>query len=335
MFEAFLEKARLIHGDRYTYGLFSERDEKSRTKIICDVHGPFWQTRQNHLKGSGCKPCALEFRTTTVEEFIERSQQIHGIGTFDYSRVIQFKSTREKVLIICPNHGEFYQQARDHMRGVSCQNCAIERSRTNFEEFVARARLIHGDRYHYFKETWGLIPGFVELTCSEHGRFKQNWYNHTIGMGCARCVSQVSRAETRLFEWINESVEESVIQSNRKVIYPKELDIYIPSLALAVEFNGIAYHDKLLWSQSVLNEGIVSRESEKSQICKSIGIRLIHIWEDDYLSDEELWSNSVIDAVVLARSENLSALDSLIRNLSEDASKSIPRVTGQLSNWKG
>jgi len=57
-----------------------------------------------------------------TEKLILKFQKIHG-DVFDYSKVI-FESLTSKVIIICPEHGEFTQQPRLHLRGSNgCKTC--------------------------------------------------------------------------------------------------------------------------------------------------------------------------------------------------------------------
>lgn len=327
--EKFIKKARAVHGDLYDYSKVGEKDTKGRSPFICKVHGEFWQFRQNHLQGRGCLKCSSLKRTTTVEEFIERSRVTHG-DTFDYSKVEQFVTTRDKVLIVCPIHGDFEQAARDHMRGIGCAKCAIDRTKTTFESFVENAKIVHEGRYDYVKESWRLKDGFVDVICPDHGVYSQNSYNHSIGMGCPKCKSIISKPEIEIFEKLSGAISETIVQSNRTVIKPKELDIWIPSLNLALEFNGIAYHDKALWVKS-LTTPIQSKEKDKTDLCSNKGIVLLHIWEDDYKQDKDWWINTCLEAIGYARSNDKESLDSLITSMNSKALVNIPTVTGQLS----
>ena len=57
-----------------------------------------------------------------TELLIYKFKKIHG-NNFDYSKVI-FESLTSKVIIICPEHGEFLQQPRLHLRGSNgCKVC--------------------------------------------------------------------------------------------------------------------------------------------------------------------------------------------------------------------
>lgn len=79
----------------------------------------------NHLSGKGCFACRNELNsannTSSTEEFIEKAKIVHG-DKYDYSKV-DYKSAKEKVCIICPEHGEFWQRATNHLSGFGCPMC--------------------------------------------------------------------------------------------------------------------------------------------------------------------------------------------------------------------
>lgn len=62
--EDFIEKAEIVHGQRYNYDKVEYVNYSSNVTIICENHGQFTQTPSNHLAGNGCPRCALEQSTT-------------------------------------------------------------------------------------------------------------------------------------------------------------------------------------------------------------------------------------------------------------------------------
>lgn len=57
----------------------------------------------------------------TTEQFIIESIAVHG-NKYDYSKV-DYKTNKEKVCIICPIHGEFWQNPKSHLHGHGCRKC--------------------------------------------------------------------------------------------------------------------------------------------------------------------------------------------------------------------
>lgn len=295
-YSSFLQTATDVHKGKYSYGRLSEKDERGRVKIVCPLHGVFWQLRQAHLRGSGCKQCSAKARTTTVEDFIARSETVHGKARFDYSQVKQFARTSEQVAIICQQHGIFRQAARDHMRGVGCPQCAIDRSRKSFSGFLAEARVTHGELYDYVEESWGVEEGFVLVVCSEHGEFRQRQWNHVSGDGCPRCGGIISRVEKRFGEALATRLPLLTVDYNcRSAIPPYEIDVYFPELKLGFEFNGVYWHSKMDWARDLTEETQLSKETLKSALCRQAGISLLHVWEDDWIEAPEFWLEAIVE----------------------------------------
>ena len=65
----------------------------------------------------------------TKEEFIAKAKLVHG-DKYDYSKV-EYVGALTKVCIICPKHGEFWQEANSHLRGQGCPKCGVENHRKN------------------------------------------------------------------------------------------------------------------------------------------------------------------------------------------------------------
>jgi len=117
--EEFIEMAKSIHGDRYDYSLVEYKNNKTKVKIICPVHGVFEQKPIHHLRGHGCHECGDKRLTT--KQFIEKVKSIHK-DKYDYS-LVEYKNNKTKVKIICPVHGPFEQRPNDHLRGRGCFKC--------------------------------------------------------------------------------------------------------------------------------------------------------------------------------------------------------------------
>lgn len=84
--------------------------------------------------------------------------------------------------------------------------------------------------------------------------------------------SNRSSKERQLVEMIQKNYKGEIITNSRKVIPPNEIDIYLPDLKLAIEFNGSYYH-------AVENGTEADYHLKKSISCRDSGIRLIHIYE--------------------------------------------------------
>ena len=126
--EEFIEESNKVHGvGRYDYSEVNYVNSNTKVIIICHNHDEpykFKQTPKNHLSGHGCKKCMCEKLSNELsissEEFVEKANQVHGIGTYDYSKV-KYVNMHTEVMIICPKHGEFLKTPSHHLRGERCR----------------------------------------------------------------------------------------------------------------------------------------------------------------------------------------------------------------------
>lgn len=87
----------------------------------------------------------------------------------------------------------------------------------------------------------------------------------------------VSKYEKEIYNYIKNIVNEEIIQSDRRVLKGKELDIYIPSREVAIEFNGTYWHSDIYKNRDY--------HQNKTIMCAKQGIRLIHIFEYEWLEE--------------------------------------------------
>ena len=157
--------------------------------IVCPDHGPFRQSPNSHLSGSGCHECGYTYIARalrqTKEEFIEKARGVHG-DRYDYSQV-EYVNALTPVTINCPDHGPFQQRPSNHIAGIGCWGCAGTKPLTT-ETFIDKAKAIHGDRYDYSSIDYVNAHTHVTIICSDHGPFQQSPSNHLSGQGCPDCA---------------------------------------------------------------------------------------------------------------------------------------------------
>ena len=184
----FIEKAKKTHGDKYDYSKVEYKGTNDKVCIVCPHHGEFFQRAMDHIKGSGCAKCSGCIKSTT-KNFVERAKEVHG-DKYDYSKV-DYKNSTTPVKIFCKVHGYFDQTPKSHLRGRGCHTCAVKlRSnsiRKTTEDFIERAKDVHGSRYNYNKVDYKSVRDKVIIICPTHGDFEQLPSRHLQGNGCYKC----------------------------------------------------------------------------------------------------------------------------------------------------
>ena len=136
--EEFIKRAKEIHGEKYDYSKVNYINNRTKVCIICPVHGEFWQVPYSHLKGFGCKLCNGDVYDT--ETFVSKAIELYG-NTYDYSKV-NYKRSKEKVCVICPEHGEFYVTPNNFLRGHTCPACKQSKLENEVEDFLNTKNII-------------------------------------------------------------------------------------------------------------------------------------------------------------------------------------------------
>lgn len=196
----FIKKAVSIHGNKYDYSQIVYKNNLTKVQILCPEHGPFSQTPGNHTHKTnpqGCPACGGRTYWTT-ERFIAEAKQVHG-RKYDYKKVICTDSVTV-VSIICPEHGEFLQDAQHHIiRKQGCRQCGGTVKKTT-EEFIRKAQRVHGDKYDYSESLYETTHKKVRIICRHHGPFLQSPANHTHKtnpQGCPKCTGRIPWTKER------------------------------------------------------------------------------------------------------------------------------------------
>lgn len=127
----------------------------------------------------------------TYQEVITSFTNVHG-DTYVYSLFTEYTGSKDKIKIICKEHGIFEQSPNHHSQGRGCPQCAIieagKKHRKPFEEFVILSNERHNNKFDYSKSEFINGDVKIEIICPEHGSFFQAPRNHLEGYGCSQCA---------------------------------------------------------------------------------------------------------------------------------------------------
>lgn len=269
--EEFIKKANKIHNNIYNYSLVNYRDSRHKVKIICDLHGEFEQTAQNHLNGQNCPLCSGTIKSST-KEFIEKSKNIHG-DKYDYS-LSDYINRSTPIKIICKIHGEFEQLPFLHLKGCSCYKCYAKSKCESTEEFILRAIEIHGDKYDYSLVRYENVTKKIQIICKKHGIFEQSASSHLRGFGCQICKNSKGEEKiSKILKSKNIIFKREKTFTNCRNILPLPFDFYLPEHNMCIEFDGEQHFiEKPEWNSDLIS--IQKRDEIKNIYCKENNIIL-------------------------------------------------------------
>lgn len=263
--------------------------------IICLEHGVFRQYPSQIRKedGAHCQSCGESKRLAGHEKirvgknkFLERCRSRHG-EKYDYSRV-ELLNLRDRITIICPTHGPFEMAAPKHLyAGQGCKKCddlkkgdrlkgrlhltAAAKFRNFKSVYFDRANNRHGNTYDYGESIYRGARKPITIRCKKHGPFEINANKHLDGRGCPTCSHHASQWEKKITDWLDEKGIPHE-KRDRKIIKPKELDIWLPQVKLGIEVHGLHWHT---------SDKVGDLHRVKHDLAKKAGIRLVQLFDDD------------------------------------------------------
>ena len=200
-------------------------------------------------------------------------------------------------------------------------------------EAIKKAQLLLAEQHRQeFIEKYDLSKEFLEKEFVENNRFDIYKFCEycSISYSFAMKLKQYFNIETlniqrkcviqqEIYDFISQYVQADF--NNRKVINPQELDIYIPSKNIAIEFDGLLYHSSGYSSLSQCNslEEYPTYHLEKTQACIEKGIQLFHIFENEWRDKKEIWQSVLLNAI--GKSERVYARKCIIKEVSSKEAK--------------
>ena len=319
--EDFINRAKEIHGEKFDYSLVDYINNRTKIKIICSIHGEFEQTPSVHLRPAGCKLCANIFignkGKTSQKDFIEKSLSIHK-NKYDYS-LVEYINAKTYIKIKCNDCDSLFTQTPDkHLQGKGgCKKCQYidlaNKSKLTKEEYIKKANIVHENKYNYDDIEYINAKTFLNIYCNKCKVYFRQTPDTHLRCGHSNCafVKKHSKEEKDLCFWISEQ-NISFLESDKTVLPPKELDIFIPNNNLAIEYNGLHWHSEIYKEKNY--------HLDKTLKCKEKGIQLFHIFSDEWNNKQEIVKSMIKYRLNLTENKIYSRKLEFIK-LTEDESK--------------
>lgn len=268
----------------------SGRREGKRLYITldCKYHG-LYELRGDDLKHRGCKNCTFELKRTLYrEQWVKDCTEIHN-NRYDYSDtivgdVLTVSNIKCRVCSLV-----FPQTPASHKSGKGCPKCMKDeaglRRRKGIEFVIEKAKEV-GFNYDFSKSVYLTCKDEIEIVCDKgHTFFLTPDVLLNKPQGCNFCVpAGTSAQEQSLLAFISRYFK--CKGNDRKILGGKELDIYIPSIKVGIEYNGLYWHS---------NEKIKTSHFEKLNLSANKNTHIIMVYENDWLFRNQAVKNKLLD----------------------------------------
>lgn len=224
-----------------------------------------------HVETKKCPYC--DWETTDIE---------NKAGAFGNHLLYEHDMTREEYLIDHPEDNDYFcnyahptkqlQYETDDSKFVKCPICGKKLARIDGKHLKK-----HGISLQEY------IKVYTGTTVSEvlHDRLSYITTEANKNMK----FHNRSKAEIEIEEFLKGHGIET--NDKRKIVEGKEIDIYLPKLKIGIEYNGIYYHTEEYGKDRTYH-------LDKTETCERNGIKLIHIFEDEYVLHKELVLNKLL-----------------------------------------
>ena len=295
--EQFIYNANKVHDNKYEYP-DEYVNSSTKIRIICPLHGEFWQNTSDHVNKKGCSICGGS-KKSTISEFINKANKVHD-NKYEYPD--EYVNSSTKIKIICPLHGEFWQTPNNHISKKSgCFPCArkiiISKNLLSNNKFLKLANKVHDNKYEYPDE-YVTSKTKIGIICNKHGKFYQRPGDHlNKKTGCPLCfklnysqkaiswLDKIAKNENIFIQHAENGGEYKIPSTNYRV------DGYCKANNTIYEFYGDCWHGNL----EIYNENEqchpFTKESAGSLYIKTMNreqelinldYNLITIWENKY-----------------------------------------------------
>ena len=278
--------------------------------------------------GSGFVPkrCSenwIKFNTPELYESIINYTKLEDV---DFrTRLIMFHNEYETIplCIECKTHKiklkEMYKHSNFCSRSCAIKNIATQEKTKNTcdEKYGKRFNVERKEKYdlgeHHTQNNitniedinkkefiitliknggWVAVAEHFNLTTNSHtstSNFLKKYCNITL----TDHTRPKSIPEKMVIDFVKENCQYNVQTNCKNIIAPYELDIYIPELKLAIEFDGL-YRHSYNSKETVFCKNY---HKMKTDMCENLGIKLIHIFESDWVNKEPIIKSMIRNSI--------------------------------------
>lgn len=227
---------------------------------------------------------------TKTDEYVKKSKKtaLNKYGVDSYTKTDEFKERFSKTM------NEKYN-SNTYLENIDYRN-------DNFDICKNLYYIEYIDKdTHLFKCDKGCEHNFEINTDNYFGR---KYNNNSLCTVCNPISSLASIKEKELLGFINDHYKGKIVE-NYKTKY--EIDVYLPDIKIGFEFNGLYWHSNKFKEKNY--------HLDKTNYFSKNGIRIIHIWEDDWINNNDIIKSQVLYHInsisnkIYARKCNIEEID--------------------------
>ncbi|AST99899.1 HNH endonuclease [Bacillus phage PBS1] len=328
--EMFIKEVYDLVGDEYT--VLGEYINSSKLVLLRhNICNKEFKKRPNDFlsKGSRCPDCTKKLikrkKTKTTEMFIK---EVYDLVGDEYTVLGEYISSQDKIEMrhnTSDSHN-FFITPTNFLKRKRCNICNKNPKNKGSNGFKEDFYRIFNSNDYTIKSRYinNKTPIVIEHSCGYSWEVRPvdilhgNSRGKKVKRDCPRCQLKKhnSKDEIELYDYIKQILPNStnVILSDRKILEGLELDIYIPSKKIAIEYNGLYWHGESQGKDR-------NYHLNKLKKCNEKGIRLIHLFENEWIDNKELIKGKIKHILGLNNGEKIYARKCYIEEIQNNVKR--------------
>ncbi len=277
---------------------YNKHLELKENYIECEICGKrFKKLSNSHLKSHGLTPSQYKEKYHILSTTSENTSKIMSNIT---------KQTNIKLM-------EYYRKNNIPMAWHTEDSIKI-RMRNGFEIYKKRIEQ-EFEMLFDFDDYYNNIKDF-KFICKKCGNKIETDLKYPRCLICNPLLNGTSKEEIEILNFLKNDLKLEVEERNRKLI-SKEIDIFVPKYNIGIEFDGLYWHSESISKHSP------NYHIEKTNACEKLGIKLIHIFGDEWDSKKDIVKERLIHIFNITENKKIiGARETIIKEIdSIDASK--------------
>jgi len=287
----FKELANEKHGKIYKYNFNTLNNFSDEITITCEKHGDFKIKGNYHLDGTACRKCSGKsiYNTVHLQEYIDENN-------LQIILMSEYKESKQEIFCKCKLCGNVFVTSPMYIK-QSLPGCSICSRNILTEEKFKETLDEKFPNIDYSESKF--ISQSIKTTfrCKIHNQYFNQIPRALLNgyKGCTSCQSQgFSKSEKEILNFVLKHT--NAVPNTKKVIYPYELDIYVPAENFAIEYNGLMFHSEGSYSKGKIGNINKNYHLQKTELCEEKGIQLFHVFENEWIDPikQEIWKSVIM-----------------------------------------
>jgi len=261
------------------------KNNHTKMKMQCPEGHKFKMTWNNFYTGHRCPECA-GLKKFPIQDIKRKIEKIKGYKLLEK----EYVNSITKMKMECPEGHIFWMTWGSFKQKHRCPECA-NNQRNEYEDIKRKIEKIKG--YKLLEKEYVNAHTKMKMECPEGHIFWIRWNDFQQGIRCSECfrLKSFSKGEKEVLEYIQSITDTTIISNDRtQIINPKtgcnlELDIFLPQIKKAIEYNGTYWHS---------SDKAIYKDYQKVIQCEKLGIDLMVIEEKNWVNDKDVYKKMII-----------------------------------------